>query len=232
MTDQPIKRVVTEITLKELLDLHNKTQGAFRADFSYGDLTQVDLRGKEMAGVIFHRARLTQADMMNVDIRVVDFSHANLAEADLRDAECLKSNFEGADLSFANFSRADLTECNLIGANLEGAIFDWARLRDCFVTTKELEKANLSRIRNEFIVGLLGQIMDLDLLKSQIRNADGGTFRELFNGGYNETPFSPPPTLNAIDFWVSSFGRAKDCPLKEMTCSWIDGLISKKEIGL
>lgn len=84
-----------------------------RCNLFQADLSNLTLKGKNLAG-----ARLRQADLSTAVMNRTSF-----AGGDLRDV-----NAYGAVLSGASFARADLTNASFVGAYLQGANFTGARL--------------------------------------------------------------------------------------------------------
>lgn len=107
-----ILRIITckeidEILRKHKLWLNGKISGE-RADFSYADLSNADLRGANFYG----------ADLSNADLSNVDFYGANLSGTDLRGANLSDTDLSG---SFGLMSSIDFMNYNFEKTN-EGYI--------------------------------------------------------------------------------------------------------------
>ena len=96
--------IINGVNLEEILEKHekwlNNKEGGEKANLSYADLTNANLRC------------------------------ANLIYADLTDTNLSCANLSYADLKYANLSYANLRGANLNGANLNGADLNGANLKD------------------------------------------------------------------------------------------------------
>ena len=121
-------------------------------DFSFQDMPEVDLSGKNLRGVDFTYADLRGADLSNTDCTGAIFDYAELRGADftgaildekweriiglLTSGDGSGQNFEEYDLrntqlAFYDFSGADLKDAELDGANLSSANLNGADLILC-----------------------------------------------------------------------------------------------------
>lgn len=97
-----------------------------RCNLFQADLSNLTLKGKNLAG-----ARLRQADLSSAVL-----SRTSFAGGDLRDV-----NAYGAVLTGASFARADLTNASFVGAYLQGANFAGARLSGVNLSGAEMDRA-------------------------------------------------------------------------------------------
>lgn len=97
-----------------------------RCNLFQADLSNLTLKGRNLAG-----ARLRQADLSTAIM-----TGANFAGGDLRDV-----NAYGAVLTAASFVRADLTNASLVGAYLQGANLSGARLSGANFSGAEMDRA-------------------------------------------------------------------------------------------
>ena len=97
-----------------------------RCNLFQADLTNLELKNKNLAG-----ARLRQADLSTAIMNRTSF-----AGGDLRDV-----NAYGAVLTAASFARADLTNASFVGTYLQGANFSGARLSGVNFSGAEMDRA-------------------------------------------------------------------------------------------
>ncbi|EKA2549999.1 pentapeptide repeat-containing protein [Listeria monocytogenes] len=115
-----------------ILENHGKwllNEGGERADLSYANLTNADLR----------HADLSVANLRNADLRNANLTNANLSVADLRNA----------DLSDANLTNADFRGANLRNANLSDANLNWANWQDVRGLTVVAVQVDTTRKNNQ-----------------------------------------------------------------------------------
>lgn len=89
--------------------------GGTRADFSFCDLSGLDLSSKDFRDAEFSGAILANADLSHSKFDAATFFGADLRGADLRYASFVRADFRGACLrgvrgDFANFFEADMRE--------------------------------------------------------------------------------------------------------------------------
>lgn len=102
-----------------------------KIDFTYHDLSALNLPKVTLTGAKFHQAKLHKANLQGANLFKADFGrasltqtilrNANLARAYLSNADLQGADLRGADLSYAYLSNANLKGANLCGANLTGA---------------------------------------------------------------------------------------------------------------
>src|SRR3954469_25610198 len=97
-----------------------------RCNLFQADLTNLELKNKNLAG-----ARLRQADFSTAIMNRTSF-----AGGDLRDV-----NAYGAVLTGASFAHADLTNASFVGAYLQGANFSGAKLSGVNFSGAEMDRA-------------------------------------------------------------------------------------------
>lgn len=108
------------------------------------DLSDTDLGGFDLSGVIFRYADLSAAYLCNTILIESDLSNATLVGATLRSAKLSYANLSDADLSDADIIGSHLAESKLIKANLTGSKIIGADLTSADLTNAELNSADLS----------------------------------------------------------------------------------------
>ena len=102
-------KVVAKEELDNILTKHsdflNGVAGGVRANLSFTDLHDADLKGADLKD-----ADLSYANLKGADLKGADLSYADLEGADLKDADLSYANLEGANLSYANLEGANLDE--------------------------------------------------------------------------------------------------------------------------
>jgi serine/threonine-protein kinase len=106
-----------------------------RRDFTSQDLSEIDLRRKNLSGIKCYASKLDRANLQEAVLCNGDFGQACLSQANLRNAILTKAymsytDLSGADLRGADLSGAYLSNANLRGANLCGANLTGATLSD------------------------------------------------------------------------------------------------------
>ncbi len=106
-----------------------------KRDFTYHDLSQLNLAKVTLAGANFHQSKLHKVKLQGANLASADFGRASLSQADLRNANLARSylshaDLQGADLRGADLSYAYLSNANLRGANLCGADLTGAKVSD------------------------------------------------------------------------------------------------------
>lgn len=95
----------------EILDQHRLWLDSAEAAGTRGDLSGMNLAGRDLTAVNLQGAQLNKTILRGADLSMANLRGANLVEADLREANLLGAEFSGA---------------NLMGANLYGAEGLWA----------------------------------------------------------------------------------------------------------
>ncbi len=85
-------------------------------------LDSLDLRGANLAGIVFDGASLRQTKLAEANMKGCSFRQADLTGASLWNAELPNAVFEGAILDEADLDQANLEGCNFKGARLRKAI--------------------------------------------------------------------------------------------------------------
>jgi uncharacterized protein YjbI with pentapeptide repeats len=108
------------------------------------NLTAVDLRGNDFAGVVLHHGKFKASTL-----RGANFAGADLTGSQFQAIDAREANFDGANLTDCNFSATDLTNATfrksvLAGTTLEmsgqGAKFTDANLMNVQFTKADLRK--------------------------------------------------------------------------------------------
>ena len=117
------------------------------------DLTEADLRGRNLAGahlryavldaVLGWKTDLRHADLRGAHLERADLREANLAHAHLDDAHAFAADLYYADLTSVTLDRAKLGDIHLAWATLTGASFFQAILQGANLVFADLTGANL-----------------------------------------------------------------------------------------
>lgn len=106
-----------------------------KRDFTWHDLSFLDLHKMTLSGANFHEAKLQKVNLQGANLFSTDFGRASLNKAVLRNANLGRAymshaDLEGADLRGADLSYAYLNNANLRGANLCGADLTGAKVTE------------------------------------------------------------------------------------------------------
>ena len=85
-------------------------------------LDSLDLRGANLAGIVFDGASLRQTKLAEANMKGCSFRQADLTGASLWNAELPNAVFEGAILDEADLDQANLEGCNFKGARIRKTI--------------------------------------------------------------------------------------------------------------
>lgn len=117
-------------------------------------LSDVDLRGADLAyadlsGLVLWDADLTGADLSDADLSGAVLTGALLVGASLQNADldgaCLPgADLRGADLTSTLLQHTSLYQANLRGAVLAGAVLDFADLREADLSGADLTGAHVA----------------------------------------------------------------------------------------
>lgn len=116
-----------------------------------GDLSGVDLHGRDLRRLDFRGRDLSGLHFEGADLSGADLRDCGLSSANLSDATLVGARLEGADLSGADLTRADLRSAILEGATLERAMLhdtnlSGARARNSAWTEAEAEQGDWTRL--------------------------------------------------------------------------------------
>lgn len=111
-----------------------------KVDFSYSDLSHVNL-----SGAILSNANLIGADLTKSNLAIADLRRANLTEANLSMAYLRDTFFLGANLFNASFRRASARGTDFSGANLRRADFTETKLNSAIFSGSNLNGADFSK---------------------------------------------------------------------------------------
>ncbi len=103
---------------KQVLDILQKSK----------DLSDADMRGIELVGVVFDGANLQRAKMADCSLGRASFRGADLSGASLWHADCKDAVFDEAILESTDFDFAFLDGCTFRDARVKKAIFPFTRL--------------------------------------------------------------------------------------------------------
>lgn len=122
---------IPKLNADELLSAYSKG----KRDFTYHDLSTLNLSKAGLAGANFHQAKLRRINLQGANLFNSDFGRASLNQAVLKNANLARAylshaDLQGADLRGADLSYAYLSHANLRGANLCGADLTGAKVTD------------------------------------------------------------------------------------------------------
>ena len=130
--------------------LKNHEEGK-RADFSYVDLSDMDLSGTdfsyaEMSGVNLSGANLTRANLSHANLwgaflHNIDLTEAMLEETVFESANLTLSKLNGCKGENTRFTFACMWDCDIKNASLKKANFLDAKICSCDFTGSDLEEA-------------------------------------------------------------------------------------------
>ena len=114
-----------------------------KADFSYCELNQTDLRDANLRGANLRDANLSYTNLFGANLCGANLRDASLCGANLRDANLRDANLRDANLSYTNLFGANLCDASLCCANLRDANLCDANLCDASLCGANLCGANL-----------------------------------------------------------------------------------------
>jgi uncharacterized protein YjbI with pentapeptide repeats len=106
------------------------------------DLSFLDFRAMNLAGVNFDRANLTSTNFNGADLQNANLGHTQLKQAQFKAANLQNANLAGTIGAGAIFYRANLQNANLQQANFPHANFEQANLQGSNLDRSDLEEAN------------------------------------------------------------------------------------------
>lgn len=126
-TDTEVRNVARTRTISVLRQLDTRRVGDVFTFLREAGLTDaadpiISLKGANLSGVQWERARLIEADLRGADLSSANLSRASLHKANLSGANLHEANLCKASLGFANLNGADLSRANLHRTNLYGAL--------------------------------------------------------------------------------------------------------------
>ncbi|MGG6296130.1 protein kinase domain-containing protein [Leptolyngbya sp. AN02str] len=120
-----------KLNANELLHAYSKG----KRDFTYHDLSLLNLSKITLANANFHQSKLHKVNFQGANLFNADFGRASLSQSVLKNANLARAylshaDLQGADLRGADLSYAYLSNANLRGANLCGADLTGAKVTD------------------------------------------------------------------------------------------------------
>jgi uncharacterized protein YjbI with pentapeptide repeats len=106
------------------------------------DLSFLDFRSMNLAGVNFQRANLTGANFNGADLQNADLSHTQLKQAQFKSANLQNANLTATIGAGAVFAQANLQDANLQQAKFPHANFERANLQGSDLDRSDLEATN------------------------------------------------------------------------------------------
>jgi uncharacterized protein YjbI with pentapeptide repeats len=163
-------------TLYEV-DLSQKTLGInlSRANFSYADLRQANLREATLIGANFHQANLARADLHKADVTGANFCRADLYETIFSKAKLIDANLQGVQLAKTNFEGACLTRCQVYGMSAWDLNLKDAEQKDLRIRYRYRGEGEQTESRNETEITVedlqVAQFVYLLLSNKNVRSA-------------------------------------------------------------
>jgi serine/threonine-protein kinase len=112
-----------------------------KRDFTYHDLSLLNLQKVTLSGANFHQSQLHRINFQGANLFSTDFGRASLSQAVLKNANLARAYLSHADLQGADLRGADLSYAYLSNANLRGANLCGANLTGAKVTDEQLAMA-------------------------------------------------------------------------------------------
>jgi serine/threonine protein kinase, bacterial len=112
-----------------------------KRDFTYHDLSLLNLQKVTLSGANFHQSQLHRINFQGANLFSADFGRASLSQAILKNANLARAYLSHADLQGADLRGADLSYAYLSNANLRGANLCGANLTGAKVTDEQLAMA-------------------------------------------------------------------------------------------
>lgn len=112
-----------------------------KRDFTYHDLSFLNLQKATLSGANFHQAKLHKINFQGANLFSADFGRASLSQAVLKNVNLARAYLSHADLQGADLRGADLSYAYLSNANLRGANLCGADLTGAKVTDEQLSMA-------------------------------------------------------------------------------------------
>jgi serine/threonine-protein kinase len=128
---------ITKIAVDGLMAAYAKG----KRDFTFHDLSLLNLARVTLAGANFHQSRLHKVNLQGANLFNADFGRASLNQAALKNANLARAYLSHADLQGADLRGADLSYAYLSNANLRGANLCGADLTGAKVTDEQLASA-------------------------------------------------------------------------------------------
>jgi serine/threonine protein kinase, bacterial len=129
--------VIPKLAADELLNDYAKG----KRDFTYRDLSLLNLQKTNLSGANFHQSKLYKVNFQSANLFSVDFGRASLTQAVLKQTNLARAYLSHADLAGADLRGADLSYAYLSNANLRGANLSGADLTGAKVTDEQLATA-------------------------------------------------------------------------------------------
>lgn len=117
-------------------------------DFSYANLSGIDLRQSDLLRSDLHGAALKGALLDATVLAGSTLAGADMTGSSLTDASCPGADFSGSRLASSSLRRADLSRASLNGADLRGADLRESNLEYVDLRGADLRGANLWRARH------------------------------------------------------------------------------------
>ncbi|MEM6760581.1 MAG: pentapeptide repeat-containing protein [Pseudomonadota bacterium] len=128
--------------LFETLALNEIYIGTF--DFSAAQLTNADLRQRDLSFAQLANADLQSAFLVQTHLANAELAHANLAIADLRRAVLVEANLDESNLRNTNLEFADLSKARLVSADLRSAYLARARFTNALMNGANFDAAKMN----------------------------------------------------------------------------------------
>ena len=114
------------------------------ANFTFADLTHMDLSGTDLTGALFLGARCNHTNFSGAVLRYANFFSARCLDADLRDTTLEEAKLEHANMISSDFSDSKLHGTSCLDSDFSSAKLCRAEFIDAHLCRSKFEGADLS----------------------------------------------------------------------------------------
>jgi len=220
-----------------------KNFSELRADFSYADLSGVDLSNAQLYGAIFCNTNLRGAILDRADLRRCNFTRADLTEVSLQKAlashsvftgsTLIKAKMAGAQMFGSIFRESNMSKANLHKAIAEAANFYYATLDEADLSYAELNRANLMYAYICEANLTWASLMRANLYGANLRGSNLRT-TDLCRANLSEADLTNADLLNAYtngaSFYGADLNETKNIPFIPLACPSDGAFIGWKKV--
>ena len=114
------------------------------ANFTFADLTNVDLSETDLTGALFIRARCQNTNFSGAVLRYSNFYSATCFDADMWEADFQYAKLDCSTMNGSDFSNTNLEGTRWLNADLSLAKFCRAQFIDAYLAGTKFDRADLS----------------------------------------------------------------------------------------